>query len=537
MRFTRLDFATLGCAAIFVCLASAASGQDGVESNLPGAGFDAPGAPATGSAAPTIKVYSRETIVDVLVTDDRGQPVTGLKQSDFTVTEDGRPQPIRSFSEYSRSTLPQAAPVLPPNTWSNAASMPASGPAQIFLFDRIASSPAELQRSKQYIASYFRTMRAGTTVAIFNLSPTKGLRLLQGFTTDGSIAAAAVENLDVEWSPDPGAGLPDAIAAAHQIAAYAAGVHGRKNLVWILQGTPPMIVHDGGFATPCRFGPPDMTVVHRLMDLYDIFTREQIAIYALNPGGVHGLGCNTLRNIEIAKDTGSGELINSNDFRGSIAKIVDDTTHSYTLSYVPTRPTEDGHFHPVKIQVNRPGMHLTYRAGYIDEQPNPPDAVVKAQMTQGPMRLGAMPATQIVFQMHVQAAGAAPSPAHVGLIPASTELATPHTKGSPYDVVFQLDPTQLAYIDAPDGKRTCSLEFDLGAYDAYSQLVTARSQTMKITVTPAQYEVFTRKPFNFTLPIDLPHGQLNLRAGVFDTSANKAGTLEVPFNVAKPAKN
>ena len=50
-------------------------------------------------AAPTLHVYSRETIVDVLVTDDKGQPVRGLTRSDFTVEEDGKAQPIRGFYE------------------------------------------------------------------------------------------------------------------------------------------------------------------------------------------------------------------------------------------------------------------------------------------------------------------------------------------------------------------------------------------------------------------------------------------------------
>jgi len=48
-----------------------------------------------------------------------------------------------------------------------------------------------------------------------------------------------------------------------------------------------------------------------------------------------------------------------------------------------------------------------------------------------------------------------------------------------------------------------------------------------------QYAVFYRKPINLSLAIDLPHGQVALRAGVFDTAANKAGTLEIPLNVPK----
>jgi hypothetical protein len=85
----------------------------------------------------------------------------------------------------------------------------------------------------------------------------------------------------------------------------------------------------------------------------------------------------------------------------------------------------------------------------------------------------------------------------------------------------------------PDGVRTASIELDLGAFDSFSQLVTARSQTFKLTVTPAQYAVFYRKPINLSLAIDLPHGQVTLNAGLFDTVANKAGTLEIPITVPK----
>ena len=104
---------------------------------------------------------------------------------------------------------------------------------------------------------------------------------------------------------------------------------------------------------------------------------------------------------------------------------------------------------------------------------------------------------------------------------------------SDFTALFTFDPTQIALAETPDGVRTASIELDLGAFDFYGTLVTTRSQTFKITVTPAQYNGFFRTPLKLSLPIDLPHGQLTLRAGVFDTSANKAGTLEIPLTVPK----
>jgi VWFA-related protein len=480
--------------------------------------------PATQSTAPTLHVFSRETIIDVLVTDDKGQPVRGLTQSDFTILEDNKPQPIRSFAEYDKETPPAPARTLPPNTYTNARTLPASGPIQIFLFDLLGSAPDDIERSKKYIAQYLRTMPTGTQAVVFAFSH-HGLHLVHDFTTNGPAAAAAVESLDVEWIHDPVLATPMAIAGMNQIADYVAGIHGRKNLVWIVQGMPLMITRDGGL--PWRIGaPPDMIIVHRLMDLYDCFTKEQIAVYPLDPRGVHGLGPGALMAAEVAEATG-GTTDNTNDYKSEITTIVDSTSHVYTLSYVPTRPDEDGHFHPIKITVDRPGVHLVYRNGYNDEQPHPPDPALIQDMIQGPMRLGALPSTQLLFDLHIQP-GTLSSPSK----PAESGPATPHKKGTTtYTTLFIIDPTQLTLTETPDGVRTASIELDLGAFDSFSQLVAARSQTFKLTVTPAQYAVFYRKPIDLSLAIDLPHGQLTLHAGLFDTVANKAGTLEIPITV------
>jgi VWFA-related protein len=477
-------------------------------------------ADAPSGSITTLKVTTHETILDVLVTDDNGQPVRGLTRSDFTVEEDGKPQPIRGFEEYDKNTLPASARALPPNTYTNSTALPASGPVQVFLFDLLGTGPAVMERAKKYIADYLRSMPAGTHVAVFEFSPTKGPFLLQGVTTDSYAAAAAVDNLDVEWIRNKVLVYPIAFVGSHQIADYVAAIHGRKNLIWIKPGSPLPILHDGGLS----WGVRNMTIVHQLMDLYDIFTREQIAIYPLDPRGVGGL---SLMTEAIADETG-GATSNSNDYQGTIANIADSTLHAYTLSFIPPRPAEDGHYHTVTIKLDRPGFHLNYRPGYNDEQPNPPDPALIHDMIQGPMHLGAIPATQIFLDLNVRPASAAQPAKTPASIPEP-----PHAKGAPYDTTFTFDPTQIALTEAPDGIRTANIELDLGAFDFYGKLVATRSQTFKITVTPAQYNGFFRTPLKFSLPIDLPRGQLTLRAGVFDTSASKTGTLEIPLTVTK----
>ena len=203
------------------------------------------------STTPTIQVYSRETIIDVLVTDDKGQPVRGLTRSDFTILEDDHPQPIRSFHEFDKTTPPAPARTLPPNTFTNAQSLPTNGPVEIFLVQRpvvdVAPPPGVFVPAG--MLDYLRSMTAGTEVAIFSYCSVTGLELIQGFTTDGNAAAAAAARIQPVVGKDyrgPSETIFH-IAAMEQLAAYVAGIHGRKNLIWMQGFIPMMIDRDGGY--------------------------------------------------------------------------------------------------------------------------------------------------------------------------------------------------------------------------------------------------------------------------------------------------
>jgi len=57
--------------------------------------------PPAGQPVATLKIQAREVVLPVTVRDKKGALVTTLKSSDFTLTEDGRPQTIKSFSRES----------------------------------------------------------------------------------------------------------------------------------------------------------------------------------------------------------------------------------------------------------------------------------------------------------------------------------------------------------------------------------------------------------------------------------------------------
>ncbi len=138
-------------------------------------------------------------LVDVVVRDKKGLPVTGLKVSDFEVIEDGVTQKVAQFSLAGAggvaSELPTrsaAGPGATPSAPATSSAQAAITPATIaFVFDRLSTEGrvAAQKAVRAFAARKEFAARAG----VFSLENT--LVVLQDFTTDPALAVAAVEAL------------------------------------------------------------------------------------------------------------------------------------------------------------------------------------------------------------------------------------------------------------------------------------------------------------------------------------------------------
>ena len=442
---------------------------------------------ASQTSVPTLHVTSREVIVDVEVTDANGKPVHGLKQSDFSIEENGKPQPIRSFREFG-TEIPVAEPAavkLPPGVYTNSQSTPLSGPVNILLIDALHSNPVNIFRELQGATEYLTTMPQGTKVAIFLLAQS-GTHMLQGFTSDRDLLLRAVHNnpasvpLTLSGQPVDRHTMNWAtVDAFNQIAVYVAGIKGRKNLIWLVPGIPVPLMRDGGYG----WGNGDMSLVHRLMDVYERYTAEQIAVSPLDPRGVVGLGMAQLRAEAVAEQSGGEAFYNNNDLKSLIAKAINHGAQFYTLSYIPPKQKDDGHYHHIKVElVDQPKLHLVYRQGYNAERvptldaPAPGPALMKASMEGN-----TPPATQILFDVGVWP----------GYLTSSNPQAQPDAKSKPgktvrYELHYGFPPSEISFTEDADGMLHGSLEFDAVAYDIYRKRVALLTQTVPMNLTPAR---------------------------------------------------
>ena len=146
----------------------------------------------------TFKASARLVQVDVSVADKDGRPLQGLKASDFTVLENGKPQQIRVFESHAPAVVaentPALAPVsLPPHTFTNRTPLPVDNTVSILLFDLLNTPDRDQAYARAQFLKFLKDMPRGRNVALFVL--TTQLHMLQGFTDDSGTLAKTVEKL------------------------------------------------------------------------------------------------------------------------------------------------------------------------------------------------------------------------------------------------------------------------------------------------------------------------------------------------------
>jgi VWFA-related protein len=228
----------------------------------------------------TFRTNTRLVMVDVVVTDKKGQPVTGLKAEDFTVEENGKKQKISVAVPPGGARAVTATPA-PAGILSNhPENVAPAGIPTVLLLDAVNSPFKEQAYARSQMLKYAsEQVQSGHSVAVVAL--TDRLHVLQQFTSDPQVLLAAIKKLKPEEQilqpgagPAPSAMPPDmsgpstlgiqllltqhevsgfvglqvgynierrtliTIEAMHSLARMLGGLPGRKNVVWLTANFP-----------------------------------------------------------------------------------------------------------------------------------------------------------------------------------------------------------------------------------------------------------------------------------------------------------
>ena len=124
-------------------------------------------APPADAASPRFPAAVEQVTVDVVVTDKKGVPATGLTAADFQIFEDDKPQKIASFDGI---VVPAAASSITPSRpriSTNTSPELRTGRSFVVVFDDIHLTPHQAHRAKSAVAEFLRTgVREGDRVSL-----------------------------------------------------------------------------------------------------------------------------------------------------------------------------------------------------------------------------------------------------------------------------------------------------------------------------------------------------------------------------------
>ena len=347
----------------------------------------------------TFRTATRLVEVSVVVTSANGTPIKGLTEADFSVEEDGKPQPISFFEARGVATAKasgnESAFVIKADSFTNVAPSQ-SGTTTVLLLDRTNSSFASQWYAKQHIDRYLQTMHAGERVALYVLAGS--VQVLHEFTTDAKALREVLDHYHARvtgdyvastepppaagaigsWLANPGDSMAsyflrkravDTFEMLEFLADHLAGISGRKNLVWLSEAFPI---------------PDDLDRLEVLEKMYRAnksLSHAQVSVYPVDARGLVGaytmvgrtVSFNTLSTVRgnvdtmdvVAEETGGRTYANTNGLDRSIARAVEDSRTSYLLGYYPTSAAADGRFRRIDVKVKRSGARVRHRLGYF----------------------------------------------------------------------------------------------------------------------------------------------------------------------------
>ncbi len=265
-----------------------------------------------------------------------------------------------------------------------------------------------------------------------------------------------------------------------------------------LKATPGVV---GFEATPARSGLGGVDVTFGRGG-----AQNQAVFGELLAGGSEHLGLSTVANA-----TGGLSIVNTNDFKAGLEKILSRSKGYYTLAY---RPSEkfDNKFHKIEVKVKRSGVRVFTQSGYLAKEEKP---------LEGPR----------TKEEEIAAAASSPlAQRDIDLIPVVALKLQP-TKAS-VDIHILVDAKKLHFNQTADGKYQTSFDVVGFVFDQLGKLRGGFSETINANLTPENYQRALNERLDYSATTELPPGYFQLRAVVRETGTRSLGTfskyLEIP---------
>jgi VWFA-related protein len=323
----------------------------------------------------TIRRNARIVILDMVVTDAKGNVVTNLKRDDFRVTEMNEPQTILNFESAGAHSVTSDASIDSTNALDTLAP---NAPVNIILLDEFNTRFEDMAFARYSLKKFLDRQpgKLGTPTMLVAVS-LQNFTVLHDYTQnkDDLIQSLNHHFAAYPWQAHQFSWLAERYATAfltlRRVAEATIGHPGHKNMIWIGRGFPNLDMSQFPLDTEQR-------VNNAVQECVNVLRDARITLYTIDPAGLkvdqqaYGYDASltdpfggNYQFAKLATATGGRSLYGRNDVDAEIGTAIRDGSSFYSLTYRPTDDSRDPQkFRRIKVTVDRPGLTVTTRQGY-----------------------------------------------------------------------------------------------------------------------------------------------------------------------------
>ena len=476
---------------------------------------------------PTFKSGVEAVVLDVSVLGRDGRPVRGLTAADFTVLEDGRPQPISAFKAidlenvvepYQAQWLREVAPDVRRNDEFRERRV------VVIVLD---SSTPLMARDLLLVKRLGRTVidqlpPDAIAAIVYTLNKDAG----QVFTKDRAKLRAAVERYNAtpgftpdDYDPTAETLYRSVLSTLRGTAEWMADLpEGRKAIIFVSAGIPldVEVASRAKMSADLDAGDQIRSLNRELTAVIEAAGRANVSFYALDPGGLRTRGSPKSQDFlkTLSDTTGGFAVVDTNNPAPEVAQIYRENASYYLLGYQSTDSRTSGRFRRTEVRLKRPGVTVRTRTGHTEPaaprpEPGAAQAPAPAPLTAALGRVLPIP--------------------DVGLQVAATPFRG--RSGREADVAVVIDVEQTL----PDGSAAGSDQVDVvtHAYNMGAKLRASDRATVRLTFRPA-----SGRPSRFGVLslLSLPPGRYRVRVAARSAALDRTGSVYADLDVPDYSK-
>jgi VWFA-related protein len=473
-----------------------------------------------------LRVSYRLVVVDVVVLDEAGHPVSNLDRSQFEITENGVPQQIKAFDPpLAYSMTASSAPIV-----HGTADLGKIGdaPVDILVLDELNNSFSDAANGRLQMLSFLQKQPEVLPVPTQLLAAGESrFQMLHDYTQSRDELLKSVEkhfaSHPVQQLDSVGL-LVETLGILSQIAESSEGTRGRKNILWVGSGYPMVNTMLLPISSEAILQDAIRRVTDRMLDARVALTLiDPKGIQEVDQGGenfatmddmsagiapVTGPFTGSLDFGTFAIATGGQILANRNDVAAEIGHSADNSQIYYTLAYSPTTGTPGNDnpaaYRKIRIHLKDRSLRAVARDGYFPEE----DAIDPPPTASQPL-----PAV-LKFDL----LSAAKTRLHYnGITVRAEKTASGYT--------LSIARSQLKWVEQSAGSRIAEMTLIIAFYNDRDKLLQSRAIELKQTMNPPPGARISPE-VKLALPLAPPPTTERVRFVVRDAGSGVMGTAD-----------